>query len=96
MSDVDRFRWCIYCRADCAAEEPEHAADCPVLTRLWPVTERELQPCRHCGGPTMPMVCEECGHEFEIGEHFVTEQDDVIFRRIFCVGCGAQVSARGG
>lgn len=38
-SDDDRFRWCVHCGADCDLDEDEqdHAANCPMVTGMWPV-----------------------------------------------------------
>lgn len=86
MSD-DPYRYCIHCAADCYEDEPEHAADCPFTTGLWPVTAETLG----MRGPDDPyalgMVCMDCGDPFAIGDTYALRQlADNAFEAV-CIGC---------
>jgi hypothetical protein len=66
------FRWCVYCDVDCDVEKPEHTAECPTNTGLYPVRERDLGPvCEHCGKPSLGMSCWICGEVFVVGDFYV-------------------------
>lgn len=92
-----KYRWCVHCKADCWVDDPEHAADCPSVTGLWPVREQELQPCRKCGTPAHGMCCMDCGAELKLGDFYVLRDADtggIASERphvgeVVCVGCGA-------
>lgn len=104
MSDEteDRFRWCIYCKADCwlDAEDQEHATDCPQTTGVWPVTERDLG----IRGPDDPyahgMKCMDCEADFKVGDHYTHRpigdhpllpgMDPIPGYEVICLGCAAQ------
>lgn len=94
------FRWCVFCKADCHADTPEHAADCPSVTDVWPVTEQLLG----IRGPNDPyahgMRCMGCGDEFKLGDHYtrrVVEDGDALLPgvegaavyEVICLGCAA-------
>ena len=88
QSDGD-FDTCVFCRArGCESGEARHAADCPSLTKLFPVTLRDLWPY----GPTSCMSCET---PFWPGDHYTHRPaggDGVAFTDVFevvCLGCAA-------
>lgn len=96
----ERFRWCVYCGADCAVDEDEqeHKSDCPVSTGLWPVRAEDYHRCSHCGEVDVDACCMDCGAPFKLGDVYVLRDADTgeIARRpyvgeVVCVGCGAQV-----
>lgn len=84
---ADPFRYCVYCEADCYADEPEHDAECPSNTGLYPVTTETLG----MRGPDDPYAfgarCMDCGVEFKLGDTYTHREvaDDV--REMVCVGC---------
>lgn len=96
----DPFRFCVYCRADCYEDEPEHAGDCPSVTNVWPVTEKDLG----MRGPDDPyahgMGCVDCGEQFKVGDSYslrtVAEADrglpgvqGAAVCHVICLGCAA-------
>jgi predicted RNA-binding Zn-ribbon protein involved in translation (DUF1610 family) len=98
----DPFRYCIYCDADCYADEPEHADDCPSGTGVYPVTEQLLKPiCPHCGESLYGLPrCMDCGEPFKLGDRYmyrVVEAGDPLLpgiegaevREVICIGCAA-------
>lgn len=98
MADDDPFRYCIYCNADCYESEPEHAADCPSVTDVFPFTEKDTL-CR-CGRPLpddQRMVCMDCKATFEPGDHYTHRwvgEADMGFGshpvgEVICLGCAA-------
>jgi hypothetical protein len=54
----DKWRWCVYCKADCwpEVENQEHADDCPTVTGRYPVEPN--------GGPS---ACCRCEVELKVG-----------------------------
>lgn len=69
---ADPFRYCVHCAADCYADEPEHAADCPSSTGIYPFTEKDME-CPYCKrelGEEHRMVCGECEQPFQVGDHY--------------------------
>lgn len=79
MPEIDPYRFCGYCRADCKPngidEDPdvEHAIDCPSNTGVYPVTEQDFGPkCHHCGkGAFAGPVCMDCKQPLELGDHYM-------------------------
>lgn len=68
----DPFRYCVHCGADCylPKDEQEHAADCPVMTNVYPITMCELG-MRGPGDPyAHGMCCSECLSPFELGDSY--------------------------
>lgn len=103
MSEDDLYRWCVHCGADCYADEPEHAADCPMVTGVYPVREEHFGPkCVHCGkGALGGMCCIDCGAELKGGDHYMHREVDpgdpllpgiegASVREVICVGCAAR------
>jgi hypothetical protein len=88
----DPFRYCVFCGADCYEDEPEHAADCPSSTGVYPFTEKDMT-CPYCKRPLEErhrMLCSECEAPFEIGDHYTHRQiDDDVYEPI-CLGCAAK------
>jgi hypothetical protein len=64
---------CVFCGADCNLPEPDHADDCPSVTGLYPVIERDLM-CPGCGETYEGMLCSECEEPFKIGDHYTHRQ----------------------
>lgn len=94
--EADVFRWCVYCEADCWADEPEHAEDCPAVTGVWPVRESDLDSCPHCGEATREMFCMDCGSPLVAGDHYALrdiETGEMAVRpewgEVVCLGCAA-------
>ena len=98
----DLYRWCVYCQADCWVDEPEHAADCPSNTGIWPVRERDGALCPHCGKDTLlPIHCIDCGAELNVGDHYamrdsetgeqVVKPDAGGIGEVICLGCAARL-----
>jgi hypothetical protein len=56
----DNWRWCVYCKADCWPDEPDHDEDCPSVTGRYPIDHPAEK-------PAPPSECCRCGHEFEKG-----------------------------
>lgn len=83
----DPHRYCVYCMADCSEGDPEHAADCPSTTGLFPVTGADLG----IRGPDDPyahgMTCMDCGAEFKVGDFYAQRQVESHLFEIVCVGC---------
>lgn len=102
MVNDDPYRFCIYCEADCYEDEPEHAADCPSTTGVYPVRLEDLgPPCPHCGEPTLGFGCVDCGAQLQPGDHYMhrilTEGDSSLpdmegasLSEVICVGCAAK------
>lgn len=106
----DPYRFCVYCRADFKPDDveipgfqPEHASDCPFVTGVYPVLERDLGPkCVHCGrGAFGGMQCMDCDQPLELGDHYmyrtVDEGDPSLppmegapVYEVICVGCAAK------
>lgn len=91
----ERYRWCIYCKADCwpEPEHQKHNVDCPMATGLWPITEDDYN---------MDMCCGMCSEKFEMGEHsmqFDLHTHEVVLRgdmlEVICIGCAAAISILG-
>lgn len=107
-SDGD-FDTCVYCRArGCESGEVRHAADCPTLTLLFPVTLCDLW-------PDGPSLCMSCGSAFWPGDHYThrpAAEDALAFGalaplvgecvedvfEVVCLGCAAHdaLTTRGG
>ena len=99
---TDPFRFCVYCAADCYADEPDHAPTCPSVTGVYPVRPEDLGPkCNHCGERALGMTCMDCGDELKVGDHYmhrVVEEGDPLLpgiegaevREVICVGCKAK------
>jgi hypothetical protein len=102
--EEDPFRYCVYCKADCYADEPEHAEDCPSTTGVYPVREGDFGPkCIHCGkGAHGPMCCAECEAELGLGDHYMHREVDpgdpddpnpftgAPTYEVICMGCAAK------
>jgi hypothetical protein len=99
----DLYRFCVFCGADCHADEPDHAAECPSTTGVFPVREEDFGPkCVHCGkGAFGPMHCMDCGSELGLGDHYMHREIDpgdpllggaagASISEIICVGCAAK------
>ena len=90
-------RWCVYCDADCEADEPEHAETCPSTTGLWPV-----EPHKHCETCTCDgsMRCAECHTLLKVGDFYMHREiepadpllpglEGASIQLVICVGCKA-------
>jgi hypothetical protein len=103
-TEEDPFRYCIYCKADCYADEPEHAEDCPSSTGVYPLTENDLKPlCPHCGESMRGLPrCGDCGEKMKLGDHYMHRELDpgdpddpdpiagASTYMVICVGCAAK------
>lgn len=101
--DDDPYRFCVYCEADCKVDEPEHAADCPSSTGVFPVREQDFGPkCAHCGERAFgaSMRCGDCGAELKVGDFYMHRELDpgdpldpgmggAAIYEVICVGCAA-------
>lgn len=80
----EKWRWCVYCNADCWPEVPPHAKDCPLVTGLYPVDEDMLTNEVRCG----------CGYVFQHGDLYVETEVTKIGPDthcvVACIGCGAE------
>lgn len=95
---ADPYRYCVYCQADCYADEPEHGPECPSSTGIYVV---EVHP--HCGTCSCDhaILCSECDVVLNVGDsymHRTIEQGDPLLpglegadvREPICVGCAAK------
>lgn len=57
----EKYRWCVYCKADCWPDPAYHADDCPVTTGRYPVEE---------GRGLGPSACCRCDKEFPEGSFY--------------------------
>jgi hypothetical protein len=74
VSELDPFRYCVYCAADCYEDEPQHKSDCPSITGLFPIRENDLGPkCGNCGYQP-GMCCGKCHTPFAIGDFYVNRE----------------------
>lgn len=90
----DKYRWCIYCQADCwpEHENQRHGEDCPVNTGIYPIRADEALPTGDLG------CCTACSHPFALGDFYVHVSDEtgqVVSRPapesrtwVACVPCG--------
>lgn len=90
----DKYRWCIYCQADCwpEHENQQHAQECLTNTGIYPVRADEALPTGDLG------VCTACSHPFALGDFYVHVSDEtgLVVNRpapesrtwIACVPCG--------
>lgn len=101
----DRYRWCIFCKADCWLDEADqvHAAECPMSTGVWPITEREVRThmCPACTCEDGGMACDDCHRAFVVGDGYmvVDYHSDVVWEPtvgdrpwwgvVICTGCAA-------
>lgn len=103
MTSEDPFRYCVYCRADCYEDEPEHADDCPSSTGVYPVDGHFLKPfCPHCGESMHgPPRCMDCDEVIPVGSHYVHRELDpgdpllpgmagAAVYTLLCLGCAAK------
>ena len=90
----DRWRWCVYCGADCwpEPENQRHAQECPVTTGLYTIGPDDEDPWIKgtYGG------CCSCGTVFQLGDHYVLIDSDTgkpatspECSETTCVGCAA-------
>lgn len=90
------YRWCVYCKADCWVDEPEHSAGCPSSTGVYEVRyERCHPPCEHCGKRPDPAIrCSECECLLALGDKYTHRQlDDIAGVPVYepiCLGCAAR------
>lgn len=102
MRDREPLRWCVYCDADCDADEPEHAEDCPSRTGVFTVDAAMIGPeCPHCGERAgHPPICTDCAatlnvgdrymlREIEPGDQLVPGVEGASVNEVVCVGCAA-------
>lgn len=66
---------CIHCYTECDSETPEHLADCPFNTNLWPINNEDLR-CE--------LGCIRCGHTFIFDEFYIVA---VPGGEILCIDC---------
>lgn len=90
----DRFRWCIYCGADCWPEpdNQNHDLDCPMTTGLYPITSADLDPWGGYGS------CCLCHVPFGVNDLYMLIDDNTGHARtgvpsamswVVCLGCAA-------
>lgn len=90
-----RMRWCVYCRADCWVDEPEHALDCPSSTGVYPVRAEDV---KYCDGA---MLCGQCSAELAVGDtyhHSLLSDEDESGPPVYlvvCAGCAAHEALAG-
>lgn len=91
----ERYRHCIYCRADCWPEpgQRQHHKHCPVTLGLYPITWREADP-----SGTPPRCC-SCSELFRFGDQYALLDADsgrpaVSPERgeVVCLGCAASAA----
>lgn len=93
--EIERlWRWCIYCQADCWADEIEHRDDCATNTGLYPVRGPDLGPLAHCPECSHEwrlygMRCMDCGCEFKEGDITARRWIESDVCEVVCVGCAA-------
>lgn len=92
----DRYRWCVYCQADCwpDPDHQRHDDACPRTTGLYPVRAAELRP-----GETAILCC-RCDTTMALGELYAlidveTDRPTVHPDRgeVVCIGCAALAEA---
>lgn len=97
MDVPERWRYCHYCRADTTDEDAEHAPDCPTVTRLFPVEERDVL-CPGCKRTYIGMRCTSCRDEFKVGDTYTlqkfmdgdgTSMADAPGYNVVCMSCAA-------
>lgn len=99
----ERYRYCVFCGADCHEDEPAHRDDCPSVTGVWPVREEDFGPkCVHCGqGAFGGMRCMDCGSDLKMGDHYMHRETDpgdphdpglggASISEVICIGCKAK------
>lgn len=88
----ERYRWCIYCNADCwpEPENQQHKDDCPSVTGLFPVDQEMVDLGAECGGG--------CGHVFQLGEFYMDTQVEQNGPDkscvVACIGCASSEAFR--
>jgi len=91
----EKYRWCIYCNADCWPEpqNQQHQANCPKNTGVYPVLEQDLQP--------YGCSCSACRTPFKLGDLYVLANvdsekvDGSASGYVVCLGCGATAAPIG-
>lgn len=84
----DKYRYCVYCRADCwpGEEFQVHELDCARLTGLFPVDVDLVAHGATCG----------CGYVFKSGDFYLDSELDVSgadpVSVLVCVECALSVS----
>jgi hypothetical protein len=84
----EKYRWCIYCKADCwpEKENQQHADDCPQMTGLYPVDQRMLDNQVRCGYGE-----DGCGYVFQSGDIYtmteVEHRGPHTFGTVSCIEC---------
>ncbi|PWK81692.1 hypothetical protein C8D88_116103 [Lentzea atacamensis] len=97
----EKYRWCVYCQADCwpEPENQRHDSECPTNTGIYPVRAEDALPTGDLG------ACTACSQPFALGDFYVHVSDEsglVVSRPevdsrswIACVPCGiTQVDPR--
>lgn len=85
----ERYRWCIYCQADCwpEPENQRHQDDCPLVTGLYPVDQDMVERGAQCG------YGDGCGHVFQLGEFYmateVKQDGPDTYTTAACIGCAS-------
>jgi len=87
---------CIYCGAPWPTihHEIDHKTDCPSVTGLFPVLDRDLGqkvpcPCGRVGRWPGGFGCTACGHQFVLGEVYVLREIGPEFNAVVCLSCEA-------
>lgn len=100
----DAYRYCVHCGADCHADEPDHAADCPFLTGVWPV--RVEKHCESCSCDPAILCC-DCGARLGVGDFYMLREveagdpfrggfEHAAVSEVICIGCKAHDDGAGG
>jgi hypothetical protein len=99
----DPLRFCVYCEADCGVETPQHNVGCPTTTGVFPIREKDLDPCENCGHYRHGMRCMDCDADLDVDDHYMLRgiapgdpllpgiQGAPIFA-VICVGCAASAA----
>lgn len=91
----ERYRWCVYCEADCwpEPENQRHDPTCPITTGVFPVDEDPFLPGSFGR-------CAACDWPFDRDDKYMVANDDTgrcdtavpPVGWVVCIGCG--VAAR--
>jgi hypothetical protein len=83
-----KYRWCVYCKADCWVDDPEHTTECPTSTGVFPIREgdKDMLCCR-CKAP----LSDSYMHiDMETGEVGPTNSRAVPVLEVVCIACAGR------
>jgi hypothetical protein len=94
----EKYRWCIYCKADCwlELENQRHDKTCPFETGLFPVDSDTIERGGCCGQCSTPFELDdfEMNVDMKTGE-IVSKFEPYRSYEIVCVGCATAIKVLG-